>query len=243
MNNQYILDHQRGSFLQTLQDNILMSTKKERLESLNKMLMLDENILLLEEVKRQLEISTRNGYIKFIAKVQSLLNEMQLIFLENQALNIVDIDRRVNELLFLIYLEAYIVSRKTANFFKKHHSILADDIARCIEVVLVGRIPEIQQVILSNGVNDKSLVNRILWYIGEAHPELAKQTLHHLRNIDMYADNAKKIFTNTGKLLGRLGTQGFAASSAFFKPHAQATYIKKSDIKSYYDESVQNSCR
>jgi serine/threonine protein phosphatase PrpC len=142
----------------------------------------------------------------------------------------VDIDSAVDEILFSLYLEAYRQTREKKLFSS---SAARDDISPVIEKMIMTRCPEIAAVVPRKGINN-TLVNRILWYAGERFGDFSQLVLAQLS-----AAENKKMFVNTGKLLGRLGNAGFQMSSQFFAGKDDR-YVDKSEIEKFYDKNIKD---
>jgi hypothetical protein len=151
----------------------------------------------------------------------------------------VDINHAVNILLFSLYLENYKISRE--NKLLENNKI-HDEITPWLEKLLVIRCPQIPAIVTHAGVNN-TLANRILYFAGERYPAFVNHTraeLVALQQTPEQKDSAnenKKRFVNTAKLLGRLGRAGFNASSEMLTGR-KGQYVEEIDIKKYYDDNV-----
>jgi hypothetical protein len=169
---------------------------------------------------------------------QNILSQARTIS-ESLDYDNVDINNAINKLLFTLYLETYKISREK-NLFRK--SKIHDEITPWLEKVLVERCPQIAAIVPHMGVNNTP-TNRILYFAGERYGEFVNQTraeLLALQEIPEQKDSAnenKKRFVNTGKLLGRLGRAGFNASSEIFADK-KGQYVKEHHIEKYYDSNV-----
>jgi hypothetical protein len=168
--------------------------------------------------------------------------QYQEIFMQVRALSAnvenvenVNIHDAIDKLLLSLYLQAYKVSREKKLLGS---SVIRDDITPWLDTILLERCHEIEAMVPCKGI-ENTQVNRILHYAGKKYEEFVAEVKAEL---SAFQSGDRKLFVNTGKLLGRLGQAGFQASAMLFARKDQQ-YVDESDIGKYYDKKVVNQTK
>jgi hypothetical protein len=210
----------------------------ERRRFENKLLVVQHNRYLLEELGRQL-VSISPKYAAYRRQVVSLLGDLRFFRQEKKEFDSGAFNEAINKLLFV---EVYKESHRSTRFLKLRSSAPSDPIARCLEDILINRFPEIERIDMPKEINHSNIRNKILWVAGERYPELVVMTrnaLDHIHEQNLAPQEKKKHYTNTAKALVRLGPQGLAESLRLFKPRDGEFKVKKATIKKFYADHVE----
>ena len=224
--------------------NKLIELAPDRKKIFYQLLQVRSSQTLLEEVERLLQ-RLQPRYVDSLGQVQKILRDITVFQEQKKGFEVDVLNQRVDKLLFSIYLEAYKISGKSG-ILRLHGKTAADQLMHCLEVELLERFSEINKVALPKLIKRSNLANRILWFAGEKYPEFVQETcesLAHISEQKLQPDAQKKYYTNTGKLLVRLGSAGFAESLTLFKGVGNVTCVKKSMIEKFYVEHVEEKQR
>jgi hypothetical protein len=147
------------------------------------------------------------------------------------------------KLLFGIYIDFYKFYPKSTAFFSPG-KVRTNAFLNYLEEVLQWACPDINENAIHKTLKSSILANRILWCAGKKYPEFVDATtpfIEHLPEEKATPEEARQHFLQAGKLLVRLGSDGFLKSQFLFSHDNTETRVTKKELEAYYDKHISGT--